>query len=117
MKYEEKDESEAEKVFPVPPMHPKEVDLTLRRQVYITARRWAATDIQTLAPIGGMGKAASSSSPDHDVVQTYEKKWIPSNTDSQTGSWRQETEMQSAFELKWSPSFSTPNLTQRVSAR
>ena len=116
MKYDKKDESDSERVFPVPPLHPKEVDLSLKRQVYITARRWSAIDTETIAPVGSMGKAASSGGVDHDVVTTYEKKWVPYNTESQTGSWRQETEMQSTLELKWSPSFSTQTLTQRVSA-
>ncbi|KAJ3488296.1 hypothetical protein NLI96_g2951 [Meripilus lineatus] len=112
MKYTTRDESDAERVFPVPPILPKEVELSLRRQVYITARRWAATDSETVAPVGSMGKSASSETRD-EVVKTYEKRWVPCDKDNQTGSWRQQSEMQSTIELKWSPSFSTPNLTQR----
>ena len=115
MKYEQKDGNEGEKVFPVPPLHPREIEMVLRCHVYITATGWSSTDSATVAPIGGMGRAAPQNGVGSDVVHTYEKKWVPHNTDKQTGSWRQETEMQSRFELKWSPSFSTRNLTQRVS--
>lgn len=114
MKYDEKDEQET--VFPEPPLHPKEVEFSLRRDIHLNARGWKAIDSETITYLGGMGKAASSTlNGNGGVVTTFEKKWTPSANSKHLGFWTQETVMQTVIELKSTPSFSTPILSQRVS--
>ena len=113
MKYDENDEHQ--EVFPEPPRAPKDVTFVLRRDIHLNARGWKASDSETIVYLGGMGKAAPLQG-DGDVVTAFEKKWVPTVESKDVGSWKQETVMQSAFELKSTPTFTTPILRQYVSS-
>lgn len=112
MKYREKDENE--RVFPEPPRHRKEVEILLCRIVNLSAKGWSVSDSETITHLGGLGKAASPGD-DGGVIMTFDKKWVPSEDTKTTGTWSQETVIQTTIELKNTPSFSTSILKQRVS--
>ncbi|KAJ3481968.1 hypothetical protein NLI96_g7293 [Meripilus lineatus] len=112
MKYDEKDEHKD--VFPEPPHTPQGVTFILRRKMKLRAQGWDDKGSETIGHLGGLGK---DSSPPETVLQslsfTFDKKWVPSGNDKKVGSWRQETTVESAFELKCASSFATPILQQQ----
>lgn len=115
MKYDEKDEHKD--VFPEPPHTPQGVTFILRRKMKLRAQGWDDKGSETIGHLGGLGK---DSSPPETVLQslsfTFDKKWVPSGNDKKVGSWRQETTVESAFELKCASSFATPILQQQVNS-
>ncbi|KAI0783742.1 hypothetical protein C8Q75DRAFT_725249, partial [Abortiporus biennis] len=106
MKYDEEDETSTERLFPSPPIHPKEVEFVLRRHVHLNAQGWKATDTDTVAAVGGMGKDTENQKLVN--VQVTNKQWLPSENEKHTGSWKQMTTMKSFIMFKSTPSFETP---------
>ncbi|KAI0783732.1 hypothetical protein C8Q75DRAFT_736575 [Abortiporus biennis] len=106
MKYEEAEETSTDRLFPSPPIHPKEVEFVLRRHVHLNAQGWKDAGTDTVSAIGGMGKDTENQKLVE--VQVGNKQWAPSQKNKRTGSWRQETTMRSFLLLKWNPSFETP---------
>lgn len=113
MKYDEKDEQK--EVFPEPPRTPQAVIFILRRKMKVNAKGWKDNGQETIGHLGGLGKDSESPATESQSVSlTFDKKWVSLGDEKKVGSWRQETVVESAFELKCTPSFLTPILEQRV---
>ena len=113
MKYDKKDEHK--EVFPEPPRTPQAVSLVLRRHIKINAQGWKQNGEETIAQLGGLGKDSNTlASESQPVSLTFDKTWVPLGDNTKVGNWVQEMVVESAFELKCTPSFTTRIFEQQV---
>ncbi|KAJ3474845.1 hypothetical protein NLI96_g12225 [Meripilus lineatus] len=106
-KYHAKQEDHT--VFPEPPRLPRNVSLTLKRTVTVTAQGWSSDGSETTAHLGGLGSAASTEGGNVEVA--FDKKWVPSGV-GKMGQWTQESIISSSFQLSATPTFNTLILSQ-----
>ncbi|OSX61243.1 hypothetical protein POSPLADRAFT_1047479 [Postia placenta MAD-698-R-SB12] len=89
----------------MPPTDSKAIRLELKRQTRIFTQHLSRQAMEKVSAIGGM---AGSLGNVH--VTTKDRQWIPSASDANKGSWRQETEHASTFVLTCPPAFNWPSL-------
>lgn len=97
--------AEAKPIWPMPPTDSKAIRLELKRQTRIFTQHLSRQAMEKVSAIGGM---AGSLGNVH--VTTKDRQWIPSASDANKGSWRQETEHASTFVLTCPPAFNWPSL-------
>lgn len=118
MKYNPTDKISKEEMFPAPPLRPRNVLFTHRRCFEIRAKRYRSVTSEVVGPLGGMGDLTdvrgSSQENDKVKVQNYGRTWIPSETDKEMGSWRQETVMRGNMNFKSTPGFESKTLSVKV---
>lgn len=105
-----KNASENKTIFPAPPLHPKDIGLVLKHKVHVFAHQFDSLGpAQKVASLGGMGGSTATVN-----VVGLEKIWIPSEDDSDTGTWRQETFFSSTLILQCTPTFCSQTLSTEV---
>jgi len=94
-----------ERLFPCPPLDPKEIGFHLRRRIRLSARGWHEEGNENISPLGGLGKTEAAE--EQVNFRVGEKRWMPSEDDKTKGCWMQESTVDTTIHLTSSPSFST----------
>lgn len=94
-----------ERLFPSPPLDPKEIGFHLRRRIHLNARGWEDEGKENIVPLGGLGKAEAEEGQVSFRVE--EKRWVPLEDDKHKGCWVRESTAGTTINLKSTPSFST----------
>ncbi|KAI0087767.1 hypothetical protein BDY19DRAFT_994662 [Irpex rosettiformis] len=99
-----------EPIFPAPPTKPGEVELVLKRDMFLKAHGWAESstgvDVQNL---GGLGEELSLDQYSRVQVRPFENVWIPGEKDK--GQWKQEATITTWFRLTSPPTFDTSHMS------
>jgi len=91
------------RLFPSPPIHPTDVQITLLRAVFLRAKHWKVNYTEDAMHVGGcLGSSAQRGTANVEVMETV---WEPSNKDGSRGTWKQESILKSFLDLNLPPTF------------
>lgn len=105
---------QGEPIFPAPPLTPKGVTFKLERSVFVQVHAWRSDGNQST--VGHLGGLSPEPAPPHfyDAVRTegLEKVWVPELGDEkkQKGTWKQEVNFLSNFQLACPPTFKSQTM-------
>ena len=107
--------SEHEPVFPVPPNTAEGIELKLIRFLAVEAHGYHRFGDIKVKLLGGFGAAAPSAERGNVEVGEVKKVWVPESPDEKSekkkkGTWKQEVQFKSHFDLATIPAFQSPFL-------
>ena len=91
------------RVWPTPPLRPREVKLLLKQSIRVRSRTFERTHTLPLSSLWG--------SVD---IERLPDEWLPYNDKKQRGRWKQETVFTSVFRLRCPPAFRFSRLGYEV---